>query len=227
MLTTTNLVGFGSGLAETAASPAAASFTANTSSTSASTTYNFASQSLGAAAADRYIVVGTTSQSGTNIAVSSLSVGGISATPLLSIVQINNTIELWIAAVPTGTSATVSVTWASTRSRCAIVVWRLVGLVSPTAYDTAQEFSFGASAGDGALDIPAGGVALGMASDSGTGGRNWTWAGLTESVDLTFGSGRSYTGATGNFASAQSGLAVSATPSGSTTSGIFAAIALR
>jgi hypothetical protein len=228
MLTATQLVGFGVGGASDApAGAAAASVTDNASTTGSAATYTFTSRSFGAEAGDRYIVVGTTGNTGTATTVSSMTIGGVSAAALLSVSLTNNALEFWIAAVPTGTTGTVAVTWGANRTRCAIVVWRVVGLVSSALDDSAQETGFGSSAGNGNIDIAAGGVALGMTSDTGTSSRTWTWSGLTESVDATYGSGRSYSAATGNFASAQTDLAVSATPSGNTSVGIFAAVALR
>jgi hypothetical protein len=226
MLMATQLVGFGSGGAD--APPAAAVFTANSSNTVASSTYNFTSQSFGTASADRSIVVGAAGQSGGGAAaITSLSIGGVSASQLLVASETSNAIEFWIAAVPTGSSGTVTVDWAAQRARCAIAVWAVTGLLSSAVSDSAQESGFGSTPGNGTVNVPAGGVVLGMTYDGGTGGRTWSWSGLTEGVDASFGGGRSYSAANADFATAEAGSAVSATPSGNTTGGLFAALVLR
>ena len=226
MLVATQLVGFG--VAASAAPPAAAVFTANSSSAVASSTYSFTSQSLGTAAADRYVVVGVAGQSGSGaVAVSSMTIGGISASQLVSMSETNNSIEFWIAAVPTGTTGTVTVNWAAQRARCAIVIWAVTGLVSSVVAGSAQETGFGSTAGDGTINVAAGGVALGMTYDGGTANRSWTWSSLTESLDTTFGGGRSYSAANADFTTEQTSLAVSATPSGNTSGGVFGVVVLR
>jgi hypothetical protein len=201
-------------------------FTANASNNTTSLGYNFTSQSFGSESADRYVLVGVAGQGASAAAVSSVTIGGVSATQLFSVSSTTNTVAFWIAAVPTGTSGAVFVQWVSQRSRCAITVWRVVGGVSTTAYDTGSEVNSGSTPLNDNVNIVEGGSCVGMVYDGGTGSRTWTWSGLTEAVDTTFASGRSYSAAAGNFASAETNRAISATPSGSTTANVLAIVSL-
>jgi len=207
--------------------PASVTFTANASSNTTSLGYNFTSQNFGAESADRYILVGVAGQGASAAAVSSVTIGGVSATQLFSASSSTATVAFWIAAVPSGTSGTIFIQWAAQRSRCAAVVWALTGLQSATAIDTGSAANSGSGALSDTIDVSAGGVAVAMAYDTGTGSRTWTWTGLTEVVDTTFASGRSYTGASANFTAGQSGLTVQAAPSGSTTANVLGIVSLR
>jgi hypothetical protein len=229
MLLVTQLIGFGAGPADAVppASSASATFTANVSSATTSLAYSFTSQNFGTASADRHILVGTAAQAGTPTAVSSMTIGGISASQVFARSGTNSTVAFWIAPVPTGTSGTVFITWAAQRARCAAVIWALTGLLSTTAVDSGSAISSGSSPLSDTVDVAAGGVCFAMAYDTGTGNRSWTWTGLTEMVDQTFASGRSYTGASAEFATAQSGLTVQAAPSGNTTANVLSIVSMR
>ncbi len=226
MLMMTQLVGFGAASPDAAAA-ASAVFTANAANNTTSLAYSFSSQNFGTASAGRHILIGTAGQAGSAAAVSAVTLGGVSASQVFSVSSSTVTVAFWIAAVPTGTSGTVAITWAAQRARCAVVVWALTGLLSTTAIDTGSEINSGTGALNDNVDVNAEGVCLAMAYDAGTGSRNWSWSGLSEVVDTTFASGRSYTGASANFASGQSGLAVQATPSGSTTANVIGIVSLR
>jgi hypothetical protein len=227
MLTMTQLVGFGAASPDAVAAAASAVFTANAASATTSLAYSFSSQNFGAASAGRHILIGTAGQAGSAAAVSAVTIGGVSASPVFSVSSSVVTIAFWIAAVPTATSGTVAVTWAAQRARCAVVVWALTGLLSTTAVDTGSEINSGTSPLNDNVDINAGGACLAMAYDAGTGSRNWTWSGLGEVVDTTFASGRSYTGGSANFATGQSGFTVQVAPSGSTTANVLGIVSLR
>jgi hypothetical protein len=226
MLTMTQLVGFGAAPPD-AATAAAALFTANAASATTSLGYSFSSLNFGTASADRHLLIGTAGQAGSAASVSAVTIGGISASQVFSASSSTVTVAFWIAAVPTGTSGTVQITWAAQRARCAVIVWALTGLQSTTPVDTGSEVNSGSTALNDDVDISAGGVCLAMAYDSGTGSRTWTWSGLSEVIDTTFASGRSYTGGSADFATAQSGFTVQTTPSGSTTANVLSIVSLR
>lgn len=177
--------------------------------TSDLTTYTFSSQNLGSADSGRYIAVAIQSRrAGTGLAVSSVSVAGVSAT--IAIQQTNsstnsNVAAIAIAAVPTGTSGDIVVTLNSAAVRCAISVYRLVGItgVTPTHTDTS-------TASDPAMtvDVPAGGYAIGSAITASS--TTTTWTGLTENNDATLEGFATVTSAAQEYASAQTGLSVTA-----------------
>jgi hypothetical protein len=214
-------------LLDAAAAAASAVFTANAANSTTSLAYSFSSLNFGTASADRHILVGIAGQAGSAAAVSAVTLGGVSASQVFSVSSSTVTVAFWMAAVPTGTSGTVAVTWAAQRARCAVIVWAITGLLSTAAVATGSEVNSGTGALNDNVDINAGGVCFAMAYDAGTGGRTWTWSGLAEVIDTTFASGRSYTGASANFASAQSAFAVQTTPSGSTTANVLGMVSLR
>jgi hypothetical protein len=101
-------------------------------------TYTFSTQSLGAEAADRYIVIGASAREGSATLrnFSSVTVGGNAATSLVEVEATAGQIGLFGIAVPTGTTADVVVTFDGANSRCTIAVFRIVGADTTTPTDT-------------------------------------------------------------------------------------------
>ena len=96
------------------------------------TTYTFTAQNLGTAAADRTIIVVGHARVGSvpGVTVSSVTVGGVSATIDVSKVQAtaNSTVAFIArAAVPSGTTGDVVVTLSSGALRAAIALYRVTG----------------------------------------------------------------------------------------------------
>lgn len=185
------------------------------------TTYTFAGQDFGAEASDRYIIVGIGSRdtgSGAKT-VDSVTIGGVTATIVRQAqnATTNSTVgALAIAAVPTGLSGSVVVTFSEQMLRCGIGVWRIVGH-DPTAHDSDSSTATDPTVN---LDIPANGSAVGFATTGNTGATTWT--GLTESFDGNV-DGLDYTGASDDFVTQQSGLTILANFSATADSvGIFA-----
>lgn len=190
------------------------------------TTYTFASQSLGATAADRRIVVcvGAWRASGA-LSVSSVTVGGVSA----ALVSTDGgsdrwRTEIWIAEVPTGTTGDVVVTLAAAGIRCSVDLFRLVDADFTAAADADGNVAQNPSV---TLDVPAGGCAVGVVNSGwSTNAGTVSWAGLTEQSDAQVETFVRASAAGDNFASQQTGLAITCTTSGtvthSGTSGAFA-----
>jgi hypothetical protein len=117
----------------------------------------FTGLNTGAAHVDRYVVVSISafmSEGGSMATFTAVSIGGVSATLL---VQDNpgtyQYVGIWIAAVPTGTSANVVIT-STGHTRFSIQVYRLVGVTSIVPHDTditIEQIN---------LDIPANGAAI-------------------------------------------------------------------
>ena len=95
----------------------------------ARTTYTYSGISFGAAESGRLIVVQASVDSGT---INSITIGGITATTVRSVLVGTATIGLFAATVPTGTSGTVVINGANTPGSAGIIVWSLYG-VNPTA----------------------------------------------------------------------------------------------
>lgn len=193
--------------------PATISNTDNASINSVLTAFTFSAKSLGAADADRKIIIGvagvTVSPPRTMVSV---TVGGITATEIIYLGDLNAGIEsysgLYIASVPTGTTGDVVVTWSGSVSNMGIGVWRVIG-ASSIADDTGS--SVATPVMTDTLNIPAGGIAVGVAHWS-VGTAGVTWAGITEDFDGNTDAGNErYSGASDAFATEQVGLTISAT----------------
>ncbi len=178
---------------------------------SALTTYTFSSVGLGTAAADRKIVVGVTGiGQNNNFYVTSVTVGGVGATLVKATMNADRPAELWIAPVPGGTSGDIVVTFTGGQSACGIGMWALYGAggIHATAGSTADPMSAG-------IDCPANGVVIGIGTDMNE--YTFTWTGPTEDFeDHVRGSGYNgtFTGASAQYATTQTGLTVTCDPSG-------------
>lgn len=130
----------------------------------------FAGVSIGTAAADRLIFVATYRSTATGV-----TVGGVSATLVAS----SSDLRLWSAPVPTGTTATISVTETGFGEEM-IEVWAAYNYNSSTPFATAT-YSAGANAFTHSCNVntPANGFVVGVASSSTVGATSATWAGIT------------------------------------------------
>lgn len=137
-------------------------FLQQTTTNSGATTYNFASQNLGTADTNRYIIVCIAGRkTGASTTITNVVVAGITATEVTQVsrfVTNTNISGIFIAAVPTGTTGTVSVTYGAAISRCFISLYRVLNVLTPTGYDFA---AVGATDPSTTLDIPANGFAVG------------------------------------------------------------------
>jgi hypothetical protein len=128
----------------------------------AATTKTFSGLSLGAEDANRVILLSLTmtrpsSQSAT---VNSVTIGGVTATRVLRVIEAGSSgnAEIWYAAVPTGTTGDVVVGVSTSASTVAVSValYRITDLASTTPTDTGVSDT-GATV---AIDVAAGGVIL-------------------------------------------------------------------
>lgn len=214
MLSVNHLIGFG---ATEGIIPASLSFRTNTFSETDLTTYTFSSQDIGTAVTGRRVIVGVGGVAAASRTISSVTIGGNSAAQSVFAEATTTAAEqaaIYVLQVDAGTTADIVVTWSSGMVRCAIGVWAAYDLQSSTATHTGSST---ASPGTANLNVSAGGVAFGMAINLQNSGTNtYTWNNLTEAFDASFGSGiGTYSGAESTFATAQSGLTITATPTGS------------
>ena len=170
------------------------------------TIYTFSSQALGSAGG-RKIIVLVCGGNGART-VSTLTVAGESAS-LVKRQQagVEATVEIWSVEFSGATTGDVVVTWSGAQNRCFIGVLAAYGAAA-AANDT------GGSVADplsDTLDIPAGGVAVGIAHNDNT--NSFTWTNLTEDWD-TKENPQVATGASDAFATEQSALAITATDDG-------------
>jgi hypothetical protein len=203
VLMVNNLTGFGAGGGGT-------QFAYITSSeiSVAASSFNFGSLSLGLADPDRLIVVSACyDSSGTSVAPTSLTVGGVSATKLIQLVGVGSGSSIWVAAVPTGTTGNVTFTSGGTESGCAVSIYRLVGYQS-AAYATATSST--GNPCSTTINVFAGGVIIaGVLIDRNSPGTN-LWTNLTEDYDSATVSGSGgATMASGVFSSTIAGQSIS------------------
>lgn len=104
-------------------------------STSDLTTYTFAAQPIGDAAADRRVHVGVGGSQSIRT-ISSVTIGGVTATQNIQHSGDQaSTAAIYTANVPTGTTADVVVVWSGGQQRCGIGIWSSTGLTSDAAID--------------------------------------------------------------------------------------------
>lgn len=160
------------------AKPATVVFTDDAVDDDNDNAYSF-SVNIGAAHSSRKVIfaVGTFPLS---TALTGITFNGSSVTPILTEVLL----RLCIVDAPTGTTATIGVTYAgSGGSGTAVMVWSVYDLKSSTPVDTAQTtLDIGTSAADLSVNTKSGGIVVG-ATWGGANGTNQTWTGLTEDFE--------------------------------------------
>ncbi len=149
MLKATNLVGFGA--SDRFGPPLSLTFEDDVGDGSNLTTYTFTSRAIGTADAERRVIVAV-GGSAVTTQCDSVTVGGISAT---KVVERNGgdsrTASIWIAKVPTGTTANIVVTFGDSAGSCHIYVYSVSGMLN-AADETPQDTDNAASI-NGSPDI--------------------------------------------------------------------------
>lgn len=184
------------------------------------TTYTFASQNLGAADPNRWIVVCVGGAHSAARSISSVTVGGVSAT---KIVQAEGSTlyrhtSIWVAPVPTGTTGDIVVTWSGAIGRCGYSAYRLItGTAPTTAFNTQTDLSLTSSDLSVSINRPAGGVIVASTINISSTATSITWAGTTEDYDASW-SEATYQGmSSSSTASGSSPVTVTATIAGTPT----------
>jgi hypothetical protein len=131
---------------------------------------------LGTAAADRTIIACCVGVEGSG-AISSLTIAGVSFTNRLSTTTGDCGIGMFTASVPTGTSGSMTLSFASGQTAIGVVIYAVYGLSSlvPTATAT----SVADPGTSGSLNIN-NGVGIGFGCPGHTSNPNSTWTGFTE-----------------------------------------------
>lgn len=163
----------------------------------AAVTFTFTNQNFGAAAADRYIIVGV-GIGNSSETISSVTIGGVTATSVVTGTPGGGDGQagIFIALVPTGTTGTIVVTCTNTEDCCGIGVWRATG-INPTATDTASQTTVSGDAlSTSSLTIPTQGFGVGYVFWLGSAAPpSATWTNLTEQFDETITGNFAHTGA--------------------------------
>lgn len=150
------------------------------------TSHSITGLSFGAAATDRYIiaVVGGLNNSGVNGVVSGVTIGGVTATSVVATTTNDARAAIFIAAVPTGTSGTVVITYNTDCTASGAAVFRAVGLNSPVADGTSSSLSESLSPVSMNVTYITGGYTIGGGQTSSSAVNSWAWTGLTEVVEV-------------------------------------------
>lgn len=187
-------------------------YTDNATDATNLTTYTFAGMDFGAASSDR-IMVAAIIGGGTAATISSVTIGGVSASRVVQANNSNsNSAEIWTAAVPTGTSGDVVVVWSTGIARSGASLYRMTGAES-TVIDTDTT---GATNGLSAqfdlnqtINTVTGGAVVSVAYQGYFDPGTWTWTGLTEDVEGNVEADRSMTSASLSASSDETSRAVS------------------
>lgn len=132
---------------------------------------------------------------GANIALSSVTIGGVSADVKVTVGPSGNaSMAIAQAIVPTGTDAQVVATFAGTANRCGIALWTATGLenLDPTDTDGTQNSTNGSKSLT--LDIRGGGICIAGGDKIGNTGAV-AWTGATQRFNSTIESVDKMTGA--------------------------------
>lgn len=169
--------------------------------------YDFTTQSFGAATSADYIIIATGARATNPRTIDSVTIDGNAASIVQQVDFADGTNDhiagIAIAQATGNSSGTVNVTFSGTCLRCGLGVYLVTNLLSTTATDTATDTGNSPSA---TLDISAAGIAAGIVFCAN--GPN-AWTNLTERYDEEVESNYWHTGAADAFASAQSSLAIS------------------
>lgn len=173
-----------------AAQPPAFQFLTSSASGSNLVTHTFSSLTLGVPDADRWIIVGVSSQD-TSIAdhtIASVTIGGVSASKIAGWGSSDHYAEIWAANVPSEGTGDVVVSNESSVAcnRRAVFLYRAV-MSSGTAHDSTN--LTGNPSPTGTLDVPADGFAVGVANAFDDNAFS-SWTGLDEDADIVVSSGR-------------------------------------
>lgn len=168
-------------------------FATQTGQTGGSSTYTFSSTAIGTAAASRYVVVcaeGSTSLTATTL--NSVAIDGNAATAIASVkaTESPNIANIMTAiyglAVPSGTTASIVVTFSAVLSRgCTIAVYALYDLQSTTPFSTNTNTAASGTSISTTINIPGGGIGIATIGSYSASGGTMT-AGLSQDYSAPF-----------------------------------------
>lgn len=152
------------------------------------TTYTFSGASIGAVKDRRWIIVIPAGQSNATCTISSVTIGGVTATSIGSqqTGTPNVVIGMHALAVPTGTTADIGVTFSGSVFRCGCAVFSLSSDFAPTTpWDFQSDNTVSANALGVTLSVPALGCAIAASFSFTTSATSHVWTGVTEDYDTT------------------------------------------
>jgi hypothetical protein len=193
MLTVTEMHGFNAG----GASTPSVTFVGCTASTTDATTYTYTDHATGTAAANRVNIIGVMAEdSADNFEVSTMTVGGSSATERFDQSNVSYPLEqaLYVFANASGTTATIEVTFSEAITGSAICVWAAYSLASTTPVDTGSDNTPSGGLLSFSYSTPANSITVGIGTDASNSAFAWD-APMTERADAGAGTEFRYTAA--------------------------------
>ena len=140
--------------------------------------YSFPDMPLGAEASDRYIIASVVARkAGVGLSITGVTIAGVPATLLRGVTyeadSNSQPTAIFMAAIPTGTSATVVVTFNENSFRTSVALHSLTGMDTPNVYDF-EVIGRSGSQADTFVDAPANSYVLSNAMQ-GTSTTNPRW----------------------------------------------------
>jgi hypothetical protein len=189
MLMVNQLSGFGAGVAPV--TPASLTYVATTIDTTDQTTYTFTSHAVGAADPTRRVVVVCHWSRATSVGtLNSATIGGVGATIHVQDggAGIGGKVAIISALLPTGTTATIALTFSSAQDRCSIGVYRAINETSASPTATASDNTVSGNQFDLTINVPNNGwIVAGVNANQSGSGMQWGWTGVTEQYDDPYG----------------------------------------
>jgi hypothetical protein len=154
-------------------------YVTSVSDTADATTYTFTAASIGAATADRVIVVGCGGSIVASRTISSVTLGGNAMTAVTTTAAGDSPTGIYSLVVPSGTTATIVVTFSGGVSRCGISIWSLTGWGNVNTYAYNADTQNTVSTLSVTANEPEYGAVIGFATSFQTGGINRTYSSNT------------------------------------------------
>jgi hypothetical protein len=181
----------------------------------AATSHTFSGHAIGTAGASRIVVVGAVAEGREATSITSVTIGGTTATAVATKTKSTTNIGFYTLALALGTTADIIVTANTTSGRWGIGVWAIYG---------ATDGIFHSDSDDGTgltttLNVPKLGWAASVAG--GVSGSPLAWTGLTEDYDEVLSGVEFHSGASDAFASASMARTVSNDESGHANNAIL------
>jgi hypothetical protein len=144
------------------------------------TTFTFTGVSIGAADSTRRVVVACSNDQAAARTVSSATIAGGAATVHVTPSSLEAS-AIFSRLVPTGTTATITVTWSGICAGMLIHVWSQINETSATPTATANDVAYSAGVLSATINIPANGCLYGASATNQ--GASYSWTNTTERYD--------------------------------------------
>lgn len=157
----------------------------------AASSFTFTSQNIGTAGATRLVVVAV-AYLNTGVTITGMTIGGSAAAQVSGAASTTNVggdcSDIWVLAVPAGTTATIAVTMSATAGRCAIQVFNVFGTGSSASTGANNSNASAATSLAQTATVPAGGGAIAIVHVHSASASAFSGTNLTPDNGVVFGS---------------------------------------